>query len=142
MSEYLEFYDSSIAYQDLEPKYDEDQCWTSIKTVNSIGEPQIHKVRLVLPLKAKYYNEAFGFLTINPHLAGQNRKGKKKKTLMIVWPTYGSGHAFDGEYEAPPLGVDDANKKGTMSASNMGGYKSALVWYIKNVRGCDSGIEG
>ncbi len=92
MSEYLEFYDSSIAYQDLEPKYDEDQCWISIKTVNLNGEPQIHKVRLVLPLKAKYYNEAFGYLAINPQLAGQNRKGKKKNKALIVMPTDGPGH--------------------------------------------------
>jgi hypothetical protein len=135
VEEYLEFYDESKTYS----PGDEDS-WSIVTTVNENEEVMEHKVRMVLPMKLKYFVEIFGYLCVNPKLAGVGRRGKKKE--IIVLPGVGEGQMVEGEYEAPPLAaVDeeevDADDIPTMSASNMGGYKSALVWYIKTVRHLD-----
>lgn len=167
--EYIEHFDPSKSYKN-EPH--PEKSWTSITTIGLNGSLQEHKVRMALPMKEKYFDELFGYLAVSPQLAGCNRKGRKKKPIIVL-PTHqefadspqpnaeedsiviaaassqsslasddisiSSGSTDKSVMKnstKSQLPVDPENIQ-TMSASNMQGYKSALAWHMKVIRGVD-----
>jgi len=133
VDEYLEYFDPTKRYN----KDNDAISWTTVTTIDEHQVQMEHKVRMVLPMKLQYFEEIFGYLCVSPELAGQKRKGRKKKKIIVL-PTAGEGQIVNGEFEAPALSaVADPEDIATMSTSNMGGYKSALAWYIKVIRGLD-----